>query len=339
MATIERARGDESPLVTTVLRQLEHLGLAAQWEPGDRVLANVTTGTLHLADGALQRAIPAVAAPRAATADLTLLPHDDRTVLLTTTVSPAHAAQVHERGWGGYVDTAGNAFLRAEGLVIDIQGRRAPVARPTLSAAFTRAGLPVTFALILCNDVGASANQRKLVRLSGASIGTVNRVVRALRERTPPLLAPDGYELLDTHRLEAEWLSAYTALQPTTWPDERYSSSTWRTALDVVRATALPPGALLSSEAAAARLGAPIRPTTALFYVDDGGTGRRDLITQGRLRRDEEGTISIRPAFWRLTPSPPEKQTVPRLLLRADLLLEDDPRIDEIRRKFFDERR
>ncbi|GAA1927558.1 hypothetical protein GCM10009689_02840 [Brevibacterium antiquum] len=72
-----------------------------------------------------------------------------------------------------------------------------------------------------------------------------------------------------------------------------------------------------------------------LIHLGGNASDRRELIRQGRLRKDERGMIRIRPAIWTNSPVPAFNETVPRLLIRAGLLLEDDPRIDEIRTQFF----
>src|SRR5699024_12054932 len=79
----------------------------------------------------------------------------------------------------------------------------------------------------------------------------------------------------------------------------------------------------------------PIRPATALIHLPL--TARPQLIRRGRLRRDDDGPIRIRPAFWEEL-LPGIVRTAPSPLLQADLLLEDDPRIDEIRKELFKSR-
>lgn len=134
--------------------------------------------------------------------------------------------------------------------------------------------------------------------------------------------------------MEHEWISNYSAMQPAVWPEERYTSDIWKKPSDLLDAS-LPSVALFGSEIAAARLGAPIRPASVLFHLGGNASDRRELIRQGRLRKDEGGMIRIRPAVWKNPPVPSLDQTAPRLLVRADLLLEDDPRVDEIRTQFF----
>lgn len=284
---------------------------------------------------------PATAIAPITAADIALLPHDERTILITEHVSQARAQQLKERGWSGYADSAGNASLRGKGIFVEITGRRggtgqAPTAGAT--APFTRTGLPVTFALLAADEhFGTTPTQRALAASSGASLGTVSRVLRALRERTPPVLEGRRKELVRREVLEREWISAYSAQQPTAWPEERFTSDIWSKPTDLLEAT-LPPGALFSSEVAAARLGASIRPVSPLIHVH-GDRTRRELIRLGRLRKDDTGTVRLRPAFWRSPAVPAEEQTVPRLLIRADLLLEDDPRTDELSAEFRETKR
>lgn len=317
-------------VIEEAVSQLAEMGLHAEWldEPGGGGRAR--RGTLMIRDGERHHELPALAVPSFGPVDASLLSHDPGAVLLTDRVPPAGAGVLRDYGWGGYVDSAGNASLRGDGLFVEIVGRRGSAARRPRSAAapFTRAGLPVTFMLLVASHHGVTLTQRALAECSGASVGTVNRVVAALRERVPSMMEERGHQLLRPSVLEEEWISAYSALQPIAWPEERFRSDVWERPADVLE-DVLPPGALLGSEAAAARLDAPIRPQTVLVHVES-EDARRALIRHGRLRRSEDGEIRIRPSFWRTLPWPPENGAAPRLLLRADLLLEADPRLEEI---------
>ncbi|UVI36881.1 type IV toxin-antitoxin system AbiEi family antitoxin [Brevibacterium spongiae] len=336
MSIIEHRVRDTPAFVAHAVNELAEAGLRASWSAHAGDLGRAVPGTLTIDDGHDQHPFPAIAAATVNASDITLLPHDERTILITERVSDARAGQLRERGWGGFVDSAGNASLRSSGIVIEIRGRRAagPTSTPSAAAPFTRAGLPVTFALLASAEhFGTTPAQRALAETSGTSLGTVNRVLRALRDRTPPMVEGKRNNLLRRDALEREWISAYSAQQPTAWPEERFTSDLWATPNDVLDAV-LPEGALFGSEVAAARLGAPIRPATALIHVDTDDRARRELIRRGRLRKDEHGTIRLRPALWRTPPVPTVDHTVPRLLIRADLLLEDDPRTDEISAEF-----
>lgn len=337
MNVFEHPVGATHRIIGQTLEQLEELGVRADWSDRGSEYGRAISGLLTITAGSSRHEFPAVASPKTEPADLALLPHDEQTVLLTDRVAPARAQQLRDRGWGGYADSAGNASLRGDGIVLEIMGRRKRESNsPTVtSAPFTRAGLPVTFALLVVyNFFGITPSQRSMAASSGASLGTVNRVIRALRERTPSMLGGKDNQLLRPSALEEEWISAYSAMQSDAWPEERFNSDIWTEPADVLAAD-LPPAALLGSEAAAARLGAPIRPASVLIHLDGDASDRQNLIRQGRLRRAENGMIRIRPAIWKSPPMPPENGTAPRLLIRADLLLEDDPRVDEVRAQFF----
>lgn len=335
MGSIEHPKGAAGTVIQNVLHHLSDLGIKPDWQHGENLEGSICTGTLLLDDGTGVHEFPAVATATVSPAELALLPHDKQTVLLTRHMTPARAEALAARGWGGYADSTGNASLRSPGLLIEIAGKRDTGAGRTSTAApFTRAGLPVTFAVLLANQQERRVLQRELAASSGASIGTVNRVVRALRERTPAMLDKNN-QVLRPAALEDEWVAAYSTMQPSTWPEERFTSDIWKDPSDLLEVE-LPHGALLGSELAAARLGAPIRPSQALVHLPP--DARRNLIRQGRLRRAPDGLVRIRPTFWKSPPTG-EEGVVPRPLLRADLLLEDDPRLDEIRAQLFGDTR
>lgn len=63
--------------------------------------------------------------------------------------------------------------------------------------------------------------------------------------------------------LEDGWVTAYAAMQRAAWPEERFTSDLWKDPSDRLEAS-LSDGALLGSELAAVRSGAPIRPPVDL---------------------------------------------------------------------------
>lgn len=331
MAQIEH-RERHRDVIRAVTTHLDRQGWEARWESTSGPEDRVARGTLTIDTGAGRHEFHSVVSPQASLSDLELLPHDATTILLSTHISPLRATRVAERGWGGYLDTAGNASLRAAGLVVEITGRRTetPSSRAMPSAPFTRAGLPVTFALLTAHGRGLAPRQRDLAEWSTASMGTVNRVVRALRERKPAVIDRNNH-LVRAEALEEEWISSYTALQPRTWPEERFSSGAWDTPRALLEAR-LPPGVLLGSELAAVQRGARLRPSEALLHVP--ADARRDTIRLGKLRRSDDGWIRLRPTFW--GPHCPGVGTrAPDPLIRADLLLDDDPRLQEVSAHLF----
>lgn len=328
-------RGEVEAVLDAVLARLAEVDVSAQWQPEETISSRFTQGTLFLGTPTGSHEVPAVAGPTVSSTDLALLPHGPRTLLLTRAVSDARALALRSEGWGGYVDAAGNASLRTPAHVVEIRGKRgANPGRAPIAAPFTKTGIPVTFALLLAHQAGRHPTQRELAEQSGASLGTVNRVVRALRERTPSMLGPKS-DLLRPDDLEDDWVAAYAAVQASAWPEERFSSSLWSTPSDLLDVE-LPVGALLGSELAAVQHGASLRPSQALVHLPQ--EGRSQLIRQGRLRASADGFVRVRPAIWASLPGG-TGAIAPRPLLRADLRLEDDPRIDELRSSLFGGRR
>ncbi len=306
---------------------LNQHGIDAGWLPESPSAAVGSEGHLRVRWGGAEHLFTAAVRPRTrpATIELAGAPPQDA-ILLTEHVTPKLATSLDRAGWSGYADASGNVLLRAPGLLVRIEGRTPRrVVRPSTTLPFTRSGLPVTFALLVEEARNAAWTQRDLARLTDSSLGTVNRVLTALRA--------SGH--LDEHRrlrrpdeLGYQWTAAYVAAQPEAWPDETYSSSRWNEVVDVLDA-ALPDGALLGAELAAFRHGSSVRPTTALIHCPPGG--RADLIRSGRLRHDSRGPIVVRPAFW-TTELVQGARTAPPFLVRADLLLADDPRLTDIAR-------
>ena len=337
MDIVEHTSRDTPAFIERAVSHLAALGMRVGWSGHADEYGQAISGTLTVHNGGRPHKFSAIASPSNTKADAAMYPHDRDTVMISERITQARAQQLKDRGWGGYVDASGNASLRGDGLVIEITGHSNSdsAQQSTATAPFTRAGLPVTFSLLAANEhFGITPSQRALADSSGASLGTVNRVIRALRERTPSFLDGKHNELLRRSTLEHEWISAYSAMQPTVWPEERFSSDIWKKPSDLLDVS-LSPDALFGSETAAARLGAPIRPASVLIHLGGDASERRELIRQGKLRKDGNGMIRIRPAIWSHPPVPSLDQTAPRLLVRADLLLEDDPRIDEIRTQFF----
>ncbi|SDB80364.1 hypothetical protein GA0111570_102154 [Raineyella antarctica] len=307
---------------------LHELGLATTWVSlaAERAHDNGTDGKLRVRWDGGEHEFPVELKHHVRAAAVELAgPPPPGAILVTEHVSAKLAERLERAGWQGYADASGNLSLSAPGLLIRVTGHPPRIKPPSPTLPFTRTGLPVTFAILVADARNTDLTQRELAQLTGSSLGTVNRVLQALR--TSGHTGTDG-PLRRPDQLRDQWTAAYVAVQPAVWPDETYSSPRWGAVTDLLEAD-LPDGALIGSELAAFRHGASIRPTTALVHCPP--AARKELITAGRLRRDPQGPIRVRSAFWR-----PElvvgARTAPPFLVRADLLLADDPRLTEIAR-------
>lgn len=243
-------------------------------------------------------------------------------VLVTERTTASMRQALTRAGWG-YADRSGNASLTAPGILVRLEGRRDDEATPVPSTApFGKAGLPVTFALLVRGQRPGGTTQRQLAALAGASLGTTNRVLRGLRNLG--YLSDDG-ELRRTAQLRESWSAAFLARRDALAPGRRYSSQDLRkNRIKDLRDGPLPSGCYWGSEVAAAETGLSIRPETALVYCDQ--NGRAELIRGLRLRPEPNGLCELRPSFWSRDLLG-DAAVVPDFLVKADLLAMDDPRL------------
>ncbi|MGD8199098.1 type IV toxin-antitoxin system AbiEi family antitoxin [Ornithinimicrobium sp. W1679] len=314
----------EHSLVDGVLKRLRQDGLEVSWVAASQE-HGVSDGVLRVSWLEGGHPFAAVVKPRLDLAAVPLLPSLAGGVVVTERVSPALSAALGRAGWG-FVDASGNAALSAPGLLVRLEGRRLPKEHspPSIALPFSRTGLPVTFVLLARGGLGEGDTQRDLAQLAHSSLGSTNRVLKALR--TLGHLSPEG-GLLRKSALAERWMEAYLVYRDELAPAQRFDSDRWASPKDLPL-SGLPSGAVLSSEMAARALGRSIRPETALVYCDP--KTRKDLVKVGRLRPSDSGWIELRRTFWDDALFDRTTKTAPDFLVRADLLAEADPRLTEL---------
>lgn len=248
----------------------------------------------------------------------------DRAVLL---VAPYVSEAVGEllRGQGvPYADSVGNLWLRWDGLLLDVRGRKAP-ASPGPGApgrplrAFKGTGLKIVFALLARPGL-IEESFRGIAEACAASVGTVHWVIKELVEAG--FAGEDPARLYRTRELLDRWVEAYAldlaprlALGRFNAPDPLW----WTGADDALRAA----HALWGGETAAHRLDPHLRPSRAVVYARQ---LPRQLILDQRLRKaDGPGDVEIRDRFWYFPTG--RELTVPTPLIYADLVAAADPRL------------
>ncbi len=195
-----------------------------------------------------------------------------------------------------FIDLAGNAYLKGEGLLIWVTGKkdilRLRTERDT-RRAFQPTGLRVIFAL-LCRPELVEKDYRTLAAAADVALGTVQWVMRDLRE--------EGYivargrkerRLVDLERLLNEWALGYARDLRQRLLFGRYETK----AFDDWRNLKLHPHhAVWGGEAAAALLTRYLKPETLTLWVER-VTPR--LVAALGLREDEKGRVEIRERFWK----------------------------------------
>jgi hypothetical protein len=225
-----------------------------------------------------------------------------------------------------YVDSVGNMYLRGDGLLLDVRGRRGPTTTSPGAVgqalrAFKPSGLKVVFVLLADPDM-ITAPYREIAQASGVSLGTVHWVLNELEVAGYATAVPR--QLYRTRNLLDRWVEAYAF---DLWPRlilARFDAMDpvwWRGADDALRAA----DAQWGGETAAHQLNPRLRPKRAVVYARE---VPRKLAAEYRFRKSEgEGGVEVRQRFWHFPAD--SSLTVPTPLIYADLAASADPRLTE----------
>lgn len=267
-------------------------------------------------------------------------------LLLADYINPELAEELR-RSEVCFLDMEGNAYLRGEGMLVWVTGRkdtrRIQIERET-RRSFQPTGLKVIFTL-LCRPELVEKDYRTLAQVADVALGTVQWVMRDLIQ--------DGYvhregrtgrRLIQLDRLLDEWALGYARdLQPKLLLGryETRAFEKWRD-IDPRRFDAVWGG-----EPAAALITRYLKPETLTLWVDK-PTPR--LLAELGLRQDARGRVQIRQIFWKPeltapglgdpameTPVPLPELAAPPVLVYAELLAIGDARTIETARKLRDE--
>lgn len=228
-----------------------------------------------------------------------------------------------------FIDAAGNAYLRQPGLFVMVKGQRQMAAEiETADQQGKRAGtatnLRVFFAL-LCKPALINAPYREIRQVAGVALGAIGWIFFDLNARGYLSGGKGKRALLERQRLAQEWITNYPIkLRPKLNPKRfRAPAPDWWKKVDVTQY-----GAQWGGEVAAAKLTGYLRPQTftLYFHKENGQKNLTRLVADNKLRADPQGEIEILDAFWNFEDDKPLPETVPPLLVYADLLITLDPR-------------
>jgi len=254
-------------------------------------------------------------------------------ILVTRYLAPELARVCQEMGLP-FLDAAGNAFLKQEGLYVLVTGQKPD--KTLLRAekpmrAFDRAGLRVVFAL-LAQPTLLQATYRDIARAAGVALGTVGWILTDLRDH--------GFLVEDT-KGKRRWIDhqGVTQMWTMNFPLRlrgRLHAKRFVARDDNWWQTARPEdfGGYWGGEVAAAKLMGELIPKTATLYLP---AERNAFLAKHRLRADPQGPIEVLDTFWDL-PNDTQIPTniAPPLLVYADLQNIGDPRTLEQARMIHD---
>ncbi len=258
--------------------------------------------------------------------------HDLPKLLVADYINPRLAERLREDRVN-FVDTAGNAHLRHNGLYVWVTGKRDKLrlaAERERRRAFQPSGLKLQFAL-LCRPELAETDYRTLANTVGIALGTVQWVMRDLvDERYVLRLGRFKRRLVEPRKLLDAWAPAYARdLRPRLLLGrfEAQNVNWWK------RVDLRPHGGLWGGEPAAARLTKYLKPGAITIYTDKIPAR---LVAEKRLKKNGNGRIDFRRKFWRFDIAETTTATVPPVLIYGDLLALDEPRARETAERIYE---
>ncbi len=229
-----------------------------------------------------------------------------------------------------FIDAVGNAYLRGPGLFVLVKGQRPPAGEDLQLAeeggkrAGTATNLRVFFTL-LCKPKLFNAPYRDINQAAGVALGAIGWVFFDLNARGYTTGGKGNRVLLERERLVQEWVTNYPIkLRPKLNPRRfRAPTTDWWKEVDVTNY-----GAQWGAEVAAEKLTGHLRPhlLTLYFHNEHGQKNLARMVAKHKLRADIQGDIEILNAFWDFKDDKTLPETVPPLLVYADLLATLDPR-------------
>lgn len=245
----------------------------------------------------------------------------EKRLLITDHVTPPVADALRRQGVQ-FVDSAGNAFLKRNGILVFVTGRSRPIVlRAKTMRVFRPSGLKVLFVLLSAPQTVA-APLRTIAHAAGVALGSLPGVMRDLRELGFVVETRGTVRLVNRARLIDQWTEAYARTLHPSLQIGRFMAPTsdwWR------RADPARYGSQWGGETAATILQRRLVPEQTIVYAEDIPS---QMMSDHRLRADATGPIIFRRRFWNDVPSP-RRDVVPPLLVYADLLTTDDQRCVE----------
>lgn len=254
------------------------------------------------------------------------------TLLMAEYVTPPVADELRAQGQP-FADAAGNAWLPAPLVLITGRKPATKVVLPTAGRADTPVGLKVLFAL-LCDPALANAPHRAIAAAAGVALGGVPAVLQDLQKQGHLLVLGKRRRLDATRRVLDVWAQAYARRLR----DKTLHAVYTTPAFDTWGEWQLDPAdGLWGGEPAAKLLTQYLRPGVLTIYAK-----RLPPLLMARHRMIKADTQANTPAttqvervlewrkpFWGQLPAGPRPDTVPPVLVYADLLATGDGRCIE----------
>jgi hypothetical protein len=259
--------------------------------------------------------------------------HFEESAVPSLLVSPRISAEIAEKLRAldvQFIDTSGNAFLRGPGLLIFVKGQRPTEDNPIEQRLVkpSRLGTPTALRaifILLADPQMLRASYRVLSQAANVSLGTIGWVLSDLEIRGYTGTSNGVRRILARDRLIQEWAINFPNKLRPKLNSKRFHAPDphWWKNVDLKQFDACWGG-----EVAADKWTGYLKPENVTIYMkpDDWQKNLTALVIKNKLRADPEGEVEVVEAFWDLPPHEGPADTVPPLLIYADLMATMDPR-------------
>ena len=159
-------------------------GIKATWKATPTALKGIgLNGYVRFQAGKLRIEIPAEIKNSITAAHLPQL-HEikvrlGKLLLLAGAIRPREQHRLKELGIF-FIDSAGNTFIRQDGLIVLAEGKRTELNIAADARAFSKGGIKVIFQLLLTDNL-LNATMREIATRAGVSLDTVHKTIQGLK--------------------------------------------------------------------------------------------------------------------------------------------------------------
>lgn len=228
-----------------------------------------------------------------------------------------------------YIDTSGNCYIKKDDWIFLIEGFKTEVTTTIKEKTFTKTGLLLVFHF-LNDEKYLNVTYREMAENYQTALGNINKIMNSLKEQGYlARLDKKELKLIRKKELLEDWIPAYEQkLKPTllmgTFRLLNGFDKDW--AKIPLKNTETQWGA----EPAANLLTGYLKPARLTLYTLE---NKLHLIKKYRLVPDEKGVLALYKRFWKFNVT---ANTVPPLLVYADLINTGDPRNIETAKRLYD---
>ncbi len=241
----------------------------------------------------------------------------DNTILIAEKIYPKMKAILRDFNMN-YLDTQGNIYLKNKGVFLFIEQPGNKTRHVKTKKLFTPAGLKVVFNLLIKPDL-VNHTYRDIAKETGVALDTINKVFAVLEQKRYLLRVDHKKRKLQyRQQLLDNWVVNYNDVLREKVLLGRYRFVTREN--DWLQNKFNTPQTQWGGEPAANILTNYIQPGKFCMYTEEAVPA---LMKNLKILPDQNGNLFLYKKFWK---TDEQEQTVPEILVYADLLNTGDPR-------------